>query len=88
MRYLPREGAFVHSLDREGAEWGLTQELLAGLIEVVDAGSWRAVSPYMKKNAKPKLLHVPRPHEESPRTERRQATPEDLVELLGPPGVM
>jgi hypothetical protein len=64
--------------------WGLQEELLAGLIEMTDLAGWRSVAPYLKKGFQPKITHVPRPHE-GQRTEKRQVTPEDMVELFGPP---
>ena len=45
-----------------GAEWSLVVEMLASLIEVVDATSWRSVMPHVGKNWKPpKPLKIPRP---------------------------
>jgi hypothetical protein len=45
-----------------GAEWTIEAELLASLIEVTDAVSWRTVMPHAGKSWKPpKHLEVTRP---------------------------
>lgn len=63
--------------------WTRTDELVASLIEVVDASAWRVVSPHLKKGARPpKPLRVPRPGQPQ-RRHRRKATAEDLKRLFG-----
>lgn len=61
--------------------WTRTDELLASLIEMVDDTGWRAVSPYLKKSAKPKRVVVPRPGVK--RRHRRKATADDLKRMFG-----
>lgn len=60
---LPRDSVTVRALQPQ-AEWSTTDHLIAGLIEVVDQTSWRAVMPHTKKNWKPPApIKVPRPGE-------------------------
>jgi hypothetical protein len=63
--------------------WGVSEHLLASLIEVVDAVSWRPVLPHVKRGWKqPKAVQVPRPHQQE-RSRRRRATSEDLKRIFG-----
>lgn len=61
--------------------WTRTDELVASLIEVVDASGWRVVSPHLEKGARtPKPLRVPRPGQ---RRQKRKATSDDLKRMFG-----
>lgn len=63
--------------------WTRTDELIASLIEVVDASAWRVVSPHLKKGTRPPTpLRVPRPGQPQ-RRHRRKATSDDLKRLFG-----
>lgn len=69
----------------EAADWGVAEHLMAALIEVVDATSWRPVLPHAKKGwTPPKGIQVPRPGTEAPKqVKRRKATSEDLASIFG-----
>lgn len=85
---LPRESSTQRAELGEAAEWGVSDYLLATLIEVTDAVSWRPVMPHAKKGWKPpKPIEVPRPAlgaaGEPKKKKRRKATSEDLARMFG-----
>lgn len=62
--------------------WGNQEELLATLIEVVDAGNRLFHKAHSKKGAtQPKPIKVPRPAD--PTRKKRKATSEDLKAMFG-----
>lgn len=71
---LPAGALVDHTTNPNAAEWSLVVEMLASLIEVVDATSWRAVMPHTSKSWRPpKPLKVPRPSD--PNTRRAKGLP-------------
>lgn len=41
LRHLPRESAVQRELRGEAAEWGISEQLLAGIFDVVRMGNWQ-----------------------------------------------
>ena len=80
---LPRDSVTVRASTPE-AEWSTTDHLLAGLIEVLDQTSWRAVMPHAKKGWKPPPpLKVPRPGDPEPAPRERGLSMAAFRRLLG-----
>ncbi len=90
----PTDSALGRALAiRQVGEWGLTEDLLAFLIEVVDLGNRSFVSAHSKKGAsKPRPITIPRPPAprrkgEAPPVDepgkKRMATSEELVAFFG-----
>jgi len=72
----------IRHVDPGSADWGNVEELLASLIEVIDATSWRAVMPHAKANWKPpKPLSIPRPG--APKPDAKGMSMHKFRQLLG-----
>lgn len=84
---LPVDSALVRAEVGPAAHWGVTEHLLASLIETVDAVSWRPVLPQVKKGWKPPPpLHIDRPVAhgvQQSRKQKRKATSADLKRMFG-----
>lgn len=66
-----------------GAGWGPTQELLATIAELVDAGNRLFFSANSKKGTRlPRPIRIPRPSERR-RRRKRNATGEELARMVG-----
>lgn len=86
VRGLPRGGALHRAVDPQGSSWGTTEELLAGLCELVDINNRLFFKAHSAKSTRqPPPLKVRRPEPPGPAPERhrpRQATAEELVAFL------
>lgn len=69
-----------------GSQWGITEELLAQLVEQADAARQGTTVGFAKKGYKPKLHRIPRPHDDRS-AQRRVATVEDMESIFGAPGL-
>lgn len=85
VRGIPAESALGVSTGGYRPGWGATEELLALLAELVDAGNRTFFRVHSKRGAQqPKPLEITRPPDpnEAPK-ERRPATSEDLRAIFG-----
>lgn len=65
-----------------GADWGITQELIASLAELVDLNNRLFIVANSKKGARtPDRIIIKRPWEVL--KDRRKATPKEITELMG-----
>lgn len=68
--------------DSLGSDWGITEELLAKIIEIIDLGNRQFVMANVKKGTRiPDPIRIPRPGEL--KKSRRTASANEIVELLG-----
>lgn len=85
MKGLPAEAAIYRDMDPEAAAWGTTQELLAELIEHIDAGNRLLFSVHRTKGQKmPAAVRIRRPgSSDEPEPIKQQARHEDVVRFFG-----
>lgn len=78
LKHLPRESAVAKAMAPQGAaEWTNTEELLATLCELVDAGNRTFVKAHSKPGSQePKPIRITRPWQ---RAEPRKPSPKDEV---------
>jgi hypothetical protein len=79
------DGALGRALEApEAIGWGNVEELLAGLIEVVDVGNRLYLKVHKKKGTPdPKPIRVPRPGDAEEEKERRPATSDEIKAFFG-----
>ena len=71
-------------MDPEGASWGLTEELLASLIEVTDTARLGTTVGFAQKGQKRlKPLHIKRPSDKHRRDQPRRMSPAEAFAYLG-----
>lgn len=80
---LPPASALARAVWPEGADWDIRTELLAALVELVDAGNRLFYSANTKRGTRaPDPVTIPRPElpegMERPRKPPRIATPDEL----------
>lgn len=86
---IPLDGNVGREIgDPRATGWGNVEELLAGILEVVDAGNRLYFRAHTKRGAQqPKPIKVPRPERTTGETEpvkvKRQATSEELRAFFG-----
>lgn len=85
VRGIPAESALGISTGALRPGWGATEELLATVVELVDAGNRSFFRVHSKRGAQqPKPIKVTRPADPNePPKRRRKATSEDLVAMFG-----
>lgn len=82
---LPPTSALAREMhpDTVGADWGITQELIATAIELIDQGNRQFVMAHSKKGTRPpKPIKIVRPWEIQTKP-KRAATASEVRELLG-----
>ena len=86
IRYLPRESALVRALHGDVADWGLTEHLLAGVVDELAVGNWLFVTANSDEHADPpaRPRPVPRPGAEE-EEEIVATTPAQLAAFFGAP---
>jgi hypothetical protein len=93
LRGLPPDSLCVRLDDPISAEWDLTVEMLATLIETIDGTSWRSVMPHAKKTWRPpKAARIRRPWDPPEEEKKKGMTLGDFVRafpqavvIAGPP---
>lgn len=90
IRGLPLDSALGRSVAPHRLEWSTTEELLATLIEVTDAGNVMFFAAHSKPGTpRPRPIRVPRPGQpdgngaEPARRRRRPATADDMRRFFG-----
>jgi hypothetical protein len=79
VRYLPADGATARA---EGI-WPERDELLAAIVEQIDALARLTYQAASGKRAPWRQLKVPRPRPEGPVAPPREATPEEVARMFG-----
>lgn len=81
---LPYGSATQRAVDPEGHRWGITEELLAVLIELIDHSNRMYLSVNSKKGTPlPPAVRIPRPGEQAKQSRRRPSTPDELKRAFG-----
>lgn len=79
---LPPDGSLGRAVnpDTAGSDWGITEELLATAIEIIDVGNRQfAIANSKKGSAAPKPAKIIRPWDRKP---KRKATLAEIQELM------
>lgn len=85
LRHLPRDSAYVQAVNGERARWGDTEHLLAGIIDVLQAGNYLTTRAHFKGNQQPpKPMRRPgdRPAVDGKRVGNRSRTNAEMAEIL------
>lgn len=87
IRHLPRESALARALHGDVVDWGLTEHLLAGVVDELAVGNWLFVTANSPEHADPpeRPRPVPRPGVEDEEEEIVVTTPEQLAAFFGAP---
>lgn len=71
-------------MDPEGALWGLTEELLASLIEVTDTARLGTTVGFPRKGQRPpKPIRIKRPSDKHRKDQPRRMSPAEAFRYLG-----
>ena len=84
IQHLPRDAALVRALHGEEGEWGLTEHLLAAVVDLLAAGNWQFAAAHTPEHADPpeRPAPIPRPGLDAPEP-TSTATPEQIAAFFG-----
>ncbi len=70
VKHMPRDSAVSRELDGDGAEWTVTDYLLAAAVDHLAAANWMFASVNTDEDADPPEMPVPVPRPGIPRSRR------------------
>ena len=81
IQHLPRDAALVRKLHGEDVEWGLTEHLLATVVDHLADGNWLFASAHTSENADPpqRPEPLPRPGVAGGQSSMPSASPEEIA---------
>ncbi len=85
--HLPRQAALVRELHQEDSEWGLTEHLLAAVVDHLAVGNWLFASANSAEGADPpaRPVPVPRPGISPAEPQGPAANPDQIAAFFGQP---
>ncbi|MFL6072745.1 MAG: hypothetical protein ACJ73S_05040 [Mycobacteriales bacterium] len=89
LQHLPREAALTRALHGDEADWGLTEHLLASVVDQVATANWMFATVHTAEGSPTPDRPPPLPRPGVPETAEQStppATPDQIAAFFGQPG--